>query len=163
MNRWIVVSTPTKECKSKSWFISREVEIKWKNRKVLSLRLKTTIHYSPIHLFLFLLSERTKNVKSLMQKKVNRWIVNSVFNCERSNFWKNLVYFQKGSFCLEIKRKMDNLLLVGVKTTIHLFTYSPFPFSGNKMQKWTTYLWSELKHLFTYSPIHMPVWTTPSG
>ena len=42
---------------------------KMKNGKVLSLRLKTTIHYSPIHLFLFLLSERTKNVKSLMQKK----------------------------------------------------------------------------------------------
>jgi hypothetical protein len=23
------------------------------------------------------------------------------------------------------------------------------------MQKWTTFLWSELKQLFTYSPIHL--------
>ena len=47
---------------------------------------------------------------------------------------------------------MDNLLLVGVKTTIHLFTYS---LSGNKIKKWTTFSCSELKQLFTYSPIHL--------
>jgi hypothetical protein len=28
--------------------------------------------------------------------------------------------------CLEIKSKNGKLVLVGVKTTIHLFTYSPF-------------------------------------
>jgi hypothetical protein len=26
--------------------------------------------------------------------------------------------------------------------------------SGNKIEKWITCFWSELKHLFTYSPIH---------
>jgi hypothetical protein len=26
--------------------------------------------------------------------------------------------------------------------------------SGNKMEKWKISFWSELKHLFTYSPIH---------
>ena len=35
-----------------------------------------------------------------------------------------------------------------------LFTYSPIHFSGNKMEKWTTFVCSELKQLFTYSPIH---------
>jgi hypothetical protein len=30
-----------------------------------------------------------------------------------------------------------------------------FQRSGNKIKKWTTFLWSELKHLFTYSPIHL--------
>ena len=40
--------------------------------------------------------------------------------------------------------------LVGVKTTIHLFTYS---LSGNEIKKWTTFSCSELKHIFTYSPI----------
>jgi hypothetical protein len=37
---------------------------------------------------------------------------------------------------LEIKSKNGNLVLVGVKTPIHLFTYSPFSFSGNKIEKW---------------------------
>ena len=45
-----------------------------------------------------------------------------------------------------------SFFLVGVKTTIHLFTYS---LSGNKIKKWTTFSWSELKQLFTYSPIHL--------
>ena len=56
--------------------------------------------------------------------------------------------------CLEIKWKMASFFLVGVKTTIHLFTYS---LSGNKIKKWTTFSCSELKHLFTYSPIHLLV------
>jgi hypothetical protein len=47
---------------------------------------------------------------------------------------------------------MTSFFLVGVKTTIHLFTYS---LSGNKTKKWTTFFCSELKHLFTYSPIHL--------
>jgi hypothetical protein len=46
---------------------------------------------------------------------------------------------------------MASFFLVGVKTTIHLFTYS---LSGNKIKKWTTFSCSELKQLFTYSPIH---------
>ena len=54
--------------------------------------------------------------------------------------------------CLEIKSKNGKLVLVGVKTTIHLFTYS---LSGNKIKKWTTFSCSELKQLFTYSPIHL--------
>ena len=54
--------------------------------------------------------------------------------------------------CLEIKWKMASFFLVGVKTTIHLFTYS---LSGIKIKKWTTFFCSELKHLFTYSPIHL--------
>jgi hypothetical protein len=59
--------------------------------------------------------------------------------------------------------KVDNFPLVGVKSPIHLFTYSPFPFSGNKMQKWTTFLWSELNQLFTYSPIHFFNFTLSLG
>ena len=47
---------------------------------------------------------------------------------------------------------MASFFLVGVKTTIHLFTYS---LSGNKIKKWTTFSCSELKQLFTYSPIHL--------
>jgi len=39
---------------------------------------------------------------------------------------KTLVYFQRAQLCLEINRKSGELFLVGVKTTIHLFTYSPF-------------------------------------
>ena len=54
--------------------------------------------------------------------------------------------------CLEINEKVDNFFLLRVKTPIHLFTYS---LSGNKMEKWTTFSWSELKQLFTYSPIHL--------
>ena len=54
--------------------------------------------------------------------------------------------------CLEIKWKMAGFFLVGVKTAIHLFTYS---LSGNKIKKWTTFSCSELKQLFTYSPIHL--------
>jgi hypothetical protein len=53
---------------------------------------------------------------------------------------------------------MENKFLVGVKTPIHLFTYSPFfssLLSGNKIEKWKTFYCSELKHLFTYSPIHL--------
>ena len=47
---------------------------------------------------------------------------------------------------------MAIFFLVGVKTTIHLFTYS---LSGNKIKKWTTFSCSELKHIFTYSPIRL--------
>ena len=47
---------------------------------------------------------------------------------------------------------MASFFLVGVKTPIHLFTYSLF---GNKIKKWTTFSCSELKQLFTYSPIHL--------
>ena len=49
---------------------------------------------------------------------------------------------------------MASFFFVGVKTTIHLFTYS---LSGNKIKKWTTFSCSELKRLFTYSPIHLLV------
>ncbi len=67
-------------------------------------------------------------------------------------------YLFSAPHCLEIKWKNGKLVLVGVKTPIHLFTYSPFfgpPMSGNKIEKWKTFLWSELKHLFAYSPIHL--------
>ena len=47
---------------------------------------------------------------------------------------------------------MASFFLVGVKTTIHLFTYS---LSGIKIKKWTTFSCSELKQLFTYSPIRL--------
>ena len=53
---------------------------------------------------------------------------------------------------LEIKSNNGKLVLVGVKTPIHLFTYS---LSGKKIKKWTTFSCSELKQLFTYSPIHL--------
>ena len=58
---------------------------------------------------------------------------------------------------------MHNFVLVRVKTTIHLFTYSPFSFAGNKMQKTANFVWSELKQLFTYSPIHLFAFTIPLG
>ena len=70
---------------------------------------------------------------------------------------------------VEIKWKMDNFFLVRVKTPIHLFTYSLFASSklwkkgGNKTKKWKTFSWSELKHLFTYSPIHLFTAFLPSG
>ena len=57
--------------------------------------------------------------------------------------------------CLEIKRKTEKNFLLRVKTHIHLFTYSLFPplvWKWNQRPK--TFPCSELKHLFTYSPIH---------
>ena len=69
---------------------------------------------------------------------------------------------------VEIKWKMDNFFLVRVKTPIHLFTYSLFSSpkirkqTGNKMKKWEKFSWSELKHLFTYSPIHLFTASPPS-
>ena len=64
---------------------------------------------------------------------------------------------------------MGNVFLLRVKTRIHLFTYSLFASSklckkgGNKTKKWKTFSWSELKHLFTYSPIHLFTAFLPSG
>jgi hypothetical protein len=49
-------------------------------------------------------------------------------------FWSELkhlftyspIHLFSAPHCLEIKSKIGKLVLVGVKTPIHLFTYSPF-------------------------------------
>ena len=83
------------------------------------------------------------------RKKVNRWIVNRRFNSERRHFSFFSFYFHpsgnKPKYSVRMpwlefkstiqyspihfsgyKMKVDNVSLVGVKTPIHLFTYSLF-------------------------------------
>ena len=54
--------------------------------------------------------------------------------------------------CLEIKWKTASFSWSELK---QLFTYSPIHFLEIKSKKWTTFACCELKQLFTYSPIHL--------
>jgi predicted permease len=81
--------------------------------------------------------------------------VNRCFSSERPNFSVFSFYFHPSGNKTKL---LGARVLVGVKTPIHLFTYSPFfgpSLSGNKIEKWKISFWSELKHLFTYPPIHL--------
>ena len=140
------------------------------------VRVKTPIHlftYSPIHLF------STPHTKIPSTRAQYYCTLEAVW-CMPTTLSKSLPFC-----CLEIKSKTKNIFLLRVKTPIHLFTYSPIHFfarlsgnkkktenilllrikttihlftyslSGNKIKKWTTFSCSELKQLFTYSPIHL--------
>ena len=123
------------------------------------LRVKTPIHlftYSPFPFFLPFVNFRRVELKRRCSHHIHQ---NTAYATKRRLASLLLHFFGMthttalcNRACLEIKSKNGKLVLVGVKTTIHLFTYS---LSGNKITKWTTFSWSELKQLFTYSPIHL--------
>jgi hypothetical protein len=133
------------------------LEIKRKTENILLLRVKTTIHlftYSPFPFILPFVNFRRVELKRRCSHHIHQ---NWAYVTKRRLLASLLLLFWHDSSlcnraCLEMKWKMASFFLVGVKTTIHLFTYS---LSGNKIKKWTMFSWSELKQLFTYSPIHL--------
>jgi hypothetical protein len=107
------------------------VEIKEKLKKVASSELK---HLFTIHLFTFFfysLKENKGRSTRYKHEKSNKHTI--VHGCNPTK--QGVLVEVRCS--LEIKSKNGNLVLVGVKTPIHLFTYSlpsvgslfiPFPF-----------------------------------
>ncbi len=133
--------------------------MKWKTASIFLVGVKTTIHlftYSPFSCILPFDNFRRTEPKRRWGLHIHQ---NWAYATKRRLASLLLHFFgmthtakRCNRVCLEIKWKMASFFLVGVKTTIHLFTYS---LSGNKIKKWTTFSCSELKQLFTYSPIHL--------
>ena len=115
---------------------------------IFLVRVKTPIHlftYSPIHLFTASLPSvdlgvwNQNGAKPITSTRIGRMRLKPrgqqpTPNCAAVMLicWYTTNYpvelqrsFGTCSVVLEIKRKMDNFSLVGVKTPIHLFTYSP--------------------------------------
>ena len=135
------------------------LEIKWKMASFFLVGVKTPIHlftYSPFPFILPFDNFRRVEPKRRCSHHIHQnwayatkrrlaslllqflaWIILQNYKIWR--VWKS-------------NEKWPAFSLVVLKTTIHLFTYS---LSGNKIKKWTTFSCSELKQLFTYSPIHL--------
>ena len=121
VDRWIVNSAfklQPRHVYQKLCFISRWVEIKEKLKKVASSELK---HLFTIHLFTFFfysLKENKGRSTRYKHEKSNKHTI--VHGCNPTKQGVSV----EVRCSLEIKSKNGKLVLVGVKTPIHLFTYS---------------------------------------
>jgi len=83
--------------------------------------LKQLFTYSPIHLFTLW--------------KYKRKMENLFWSELKQLFTYSPIHLFSPPNCLEIKTENGKLVLVGVKTTIHLFTYSLFSATPNVLRK----------------------------
>ena len=118
---------------------------KWENFSWSEL--KHVFTYSPIHLFTYSLPPPIRWFRRLEPKLRKNLYVHQ--NWAYAAKTKRLTANPKLSCCdadMLIYRQLSSWAATLVWYVLHFF--------GNKMQKWSTLFWSELKHLFTYSPIH---------
>ena len=129
MNRWIVNSAfklQPRHAYPKVWFYFQKGGNKMKkNEKCCSSELK---HLFTIHLFTFFFLVSVFESRECIVWRQTNPRSNHWRTKESSKWWTDQIHFM--NHLVDIRK------------------------GGNKMKKWETFSCSELKHLFTYSPIH---------